>query len=80
MTEKSRFETGDLDVHEEIFDIRELERRFHTDPKFHELVAVMASAVEAGRSTLQDIQDAVTLLRHAGRFDQPRAIWTPPRF
>jgi len=58
--------------------IIELERRFHFDPKFHDLVAAMASGVESRRTTLDDIQDAVTLLKHVSQRD--RAVFQIPRF
>lgn len=56
--------------------VQAIERRFHFDPKFHELVTVMASAIETGRLTLQDIEDAALLLKQtAANSVRP---WRPP--
>lgn len=65
---------SDLDQKDEI--LLAIERRFHFDPKFHELVSVMAAAIETKRLELRDIEDALTLLKEtAAASVRP---WRPP--
>jgi hypothetical protein len=58
-------------------DVRPLEARFNTESAFRELVSAMATAIEAGRFSLADMEDAVTLLKHGAR---PSPIIVFPRF
>jgi hypothetical protein len=58
-------------------DVRPLLTRLNTESGFRELVAAMATSIEAGRFSLADMQDAVTLLKHGKVTVSPIIITSP---